>query len=91
MADSDLTMPVDVSGGDPLVAFKQDLNQSLDALRKALKTIIGRMGALKDSSGEVAERATNLANLADLAGKVATVSEETTTGIGNQISRLEKI
>lgn len=88
LAGSDLTKPVDVYDGDPLVAIKQDLNQSLDALRKALMTIIGRMGALKDSSGEVAERTTNLA---DLAGKVATVSEETTTGIGNQISRLEKI
>jgi methyl-accepting chemotaxis protein len=88
LADSDLTKPVAVYDGDPLVAIKQDLNQSLDALRMALKTIIGRMGALKDSSGEVAERTTNLA---DLAGKVATVSEETTTGIGNQITRLEKI
>ena len=88
LADSDLTKPVSMYDDDPLTSIKQDLNTSLDALRQALKTIIDRMASLDNSAGTVAVRT---ASLADLAGRVSTVSEDTTTGIGNQIDRLEKI
>lgn len=88
LAGSDMTKTLSIYDDDPLTAIKLDLNKSLDALRQAMNKIIDRMASLDNSAGTVA---VGTASLAELAGRVASVSEDTATGIGNQIDRLEKI